>query len=187
MKKNNRPHNNCYWLLPGLFMAGEYPLSIRPEDSEHKLATIIGAGIRHFIDLTESCDPLAPYEHLLDTRVSADPLGYDRFPIPDMGLPSAPELTNAILDRIDQLMEDRRTLYVHCWGGIGRTGTIVGCWLVRHGMTGDAALAEIAKHWQLMEKRTRFPRSPQTDRQLEYVLHWSCNDSGPKCLNTGQR
>ena len=23
-------------------------------------------------------------------------------------------------------------VYVHCWGGVGRTGTVVGCWLVRH-------------------------------------------------------
>lgn len=187
MNPNTRPHDNCYWLLPELFMAGEYPSAIRAQDSEHKLAAIISAGIRHFIDLTEPRDPLAPYAPLLGTLVSTDPLGYDRFPIPDMGIPCSPDLTNAILDRIDHLIDQRRIFYVHCWGGIGRTGTIVGCWLVRHGMTGDEALAEIAKHWQLMEKRTRFPRSPQTDRQLEYVMHWSGNDSGPKCSRAGER
>ena len=31
-------------------------------------------------------------------------------------------------------------MYLHCWGGVGRTGTVVGCWLVRHGRTGDEAL-----------------------------------------------
>lgn len=29
-----------------------------------------------------------------------------------------------------------QTVYVHCYGGIGRTGTVVGCWLVRHGLSG---------------------------------------------------
>ena len=48
-------------------------------------------------------------------------------------------------------------VYVHCWGGIGRTGTTVGCWFVRHGRTGDQALAEIAERWQWMEKAIRFP------------------------------
>lgn len=31
-------------------------------------------------------------------------------------------------------------VYLHCWGGIGRTGTIVGCWLARNGFPGKAAL-----------------------------------------------
>ena len=43
---------------------------------------------------------------------------------------------------------DGKNVYVYCWGGIGRTSTAVGCWLVRHGMTGDEALAEIAERWQ---------------------------------------
>ena len=28
---------------------------------------------------------------------------------------------------------DGRKVYVHCWGGVGRTGTVVGCYLVRQG------------------------------------------------------
>lgn len=175
-----RPHENCYWLLPGLFMAGEYPTSIRPQDSANKLSAIVSTGIRHFIDLTEKRDPLAPYEPLLRELFAADPPGYDRFAIPDMGIPDSPDLTNAILDRIDGLMAGQRAVYVHCWGGIGRTGTIVGCWLVRHGMTGGQAMGRIAAHWQVMEKRTRFPRSPQTDMQVYYIHRWTHLDSGPK-------
>ena len=45
---------------------------------------------------------------------------------------------------LTQRDEGLEPVYVHCWGGIGRTGTVVGCWLVRHGMTGDEALAEFA-------------------------------------------
>lgn len=175
-----RPHDNCYWLLPRLFMAGEYPLAIRDQDSAHKLSAIVSAGIRHFIDLTEERDPLAPYEPLLGKLFAEDPPGYDRFAIPDMGIPDTPDLTNAILDRIDGLMAQRSVVYVHCWGGIGRTGTVVGCWLVRHGMTGEQALNRIATHWQVMEKRTRFPQSPQTDMQVYYIHRWAVLDSGPK-------
>ncbi|MBA3406233.1 MAG: dual specificity protein phosphatase family protein [Gemmatimonadaceae bacterium] len=35
------------------------------------------------------------------------------------------------------------SIYVHCWGGVGRTGTVVGCYIVRHGRTGDDALGEV--------------------------------------------
>ena len=39
-----------------------------------------------------------------------------------------------ILDDVDAALADGGAVYVHCWGGIGRTGTVVGCWLVRHGL-----------------------------------------------------
>ena len=45
-----------------------------------------------------------------------------------------------VLDAIDKDIADGRTVYVHCWGGIGRTGMVIGCWLVRHGMMVDRAL-----------------------------------------------
>ena len=65
-------------------------------------------------------------------------------PIPDTGNPK-PAQVESILDTIDTAIAAGRRVYVHCWGGIGRTGTIVGCYLVRHGLTGDQALAEIAR------------------------------------------
>lgn len=119
-----RPHDNCYWVLPGRLMAGEYPIAIREEDGRKKLSAIVAAGINHFIDLTHTRDPLDPYVELLRHAVahtSAAP-GYDRFAITDMGIPESPELTNAVLDRIDDLLAEDRVPYIHCWGGIGRTG-----------------------------------------------------------------
>jgi len=34
-------------------------------------------------------------------------------------------------------------VFVHCWGGVGRTGTVVGCLLVDAGHDGQAALDRI--------------------------------------------
>ena len=70
-------------------------------------------------------------------------------------------------------LDDDKSVYVHCWGGIGRTGTVVGCWLVRHGMTGDEALAQIVEWWRGMEKARIHPRSPQTREQHAYVRNWA--------------
>lgn len=155
-------------------MAGEYPIAIREEDGLRKLSAIVAAGISHFIDLTHAFDPLDPYEPMLQKMVSSPGQmpGYDRFAIEDMGIPDSHDLMNAVLDRIDGLLEQSRVPYVHCWGGIGRTGTVIGCWLVRHGRSGDEALETIAGHWASVAKRHRYPRSPQTDAQCEYVLQW---------------
>ena len=61
---------------------------------------------------------------------------------------------------------------VHCWGGIGRTGTVVGCYLIESGVveSGDVALALIAKKWKGVDKSWRVPRSPETRPQEKMVL-----------------
>ena len=76
----------------------------------------------------------------------------------------------AILDVIDDALQDDAPLYVHCWGGIGRTGTVVGCWLVERGRTGKEALADIV----LLRDRTkkRLIRSPEMEGQNVFVKQW---------------
>jgi protein-tyrosine phosphatase len=78
----------------------------------------------------------------------------------------------AALDAVDRGIGEGLGVYVHCLGGIGRTGTLVGCWLVRHGLAGDEALAAIAHGWKGVAKRWRAPRSPQTEEQHAYVRSW---------------
>jgi protein-tyrosine phosphatase len=43
-----------------------------------------------------------------------------------------------ILATIKRAIDERATEYVHCWGGIGRTGTVVGCWMVQEAGLTDA-------------------------------------------------
>jgi ADP-ribosylglycohydrolase len=79
-----------------------------------------------------------------------------------------------ILDAIDSALDTGQTVYVHCWGGVGRTGTVIGCWLVRHGRSGQAALREVATLYSAMSeaKRRRHPRSPETESQRRMIAHW---------------
>ena len=50
-----------------------------------------------------------------------------------------------ILARIRDEISAGRVVYVHCWGGKGRTSTVVGCLLIDDGLDYEAALARIAE------------------------------------------
>ncbi len=168
-----RPHANSYWVIPGRFLAGEYPGAYRAETARQRLQGYLNAGITYFVDLTHPNDGLAPYETILAevaTSVSMNAT-YRRLPVYDMSVPSKGQMVD-ILDTIDGALAAGEGVYIHCWGGIGRTGTAVGCHLVRHGLTGDAALAQIALWWQAVEKVVRSPRSPETDAQVRMIQEW---------------
>jgi hypothetical protein len=51
---------------------------------------------------------------------------------------------------------------------------VIGCWLVECGVAidGEEALAVIAKMWKTVEKCKRFPHSPETGPQFEFVKNF---------------
>ena len=171
--KTEQPSSNSYWVQQGCFAAGEYPGDKNPQFAAQKLEKLLDAGIDHFIDLTEPGE-LVPYVRIAkQTASSLDrQVGWERHSIRDLSVPQNPEQMTLILAAIDDALNEGKTVYVHCWGGVGRTGTVVGCWLVSHGHSGDEALRTIAGWWRHMEKAYRVPRSPETPEQFEYVRNW---------------
>lgn len=77
----------------------------------------------------------------------------------------------SILDAIDAQISNGRPVYLHCWGGVGRTGTIVGCWLARHGYAGNAALERLRELWSACPKSADRV-SPEKLCQQRYVRDW---------------
>ena len=171
----DRPLPNSYWVDPGRFAAGEYPGAKSPDEAAARLRTLLQAGIDHFIDLTEPRDGLEPYAAIAqeEARRLGVNIAHERHPIADLSVPRSPDEMTAILDAIDDAVGAGRTVYLHCWGGVGRTGTVVGCWLVRHRRTGDEALRQLAEWWQGVQKVHRQPRSPETAEQFRYVREWA--------------
>ena len=159
-----------YWVSPVCLMAGEYPGSVDLEDARPKLRWLLESGVSVFVDLTEA-DDLAPYAIALARE--ADRIGvapeYLRRPVRDWGKPTA-ELMSTILEDIDAAVEADKTVYLHCMAGLGRTGVVVGCYLVRHGMSGAEALDEIPRLRHAITGGAM--TSPYTDPQRNMVLMW---------------
>jgi hypothetical protein len=169
-----RPHPNCYWLIPGRVLAGEYPASQLQANATTRIDALLDAGIRQFVDLTEEHEGPGPYAEILDARARSRNLRivHRRFAIPDCGVPSTALMREA-LDAIYDALAAQESVYVHCWGGIGRTGTVVGCLLREQGLTHVEALDVIAAKWQSMEKRSLHPQSPEWPEQFAFILAWN--------------
>jgi hypothetical protein len=168
----DRPLLQSYWVLPDRLLAGEYPAAGLEESTRRQMDAFLEDGFNTFIDLTIP-DELPPYFEILaeQARAYQEEIRYQRFPIGDFGVPSQATM-KAILDAIDAALAEGRKVYVHCWGGVGRTGTSVGCYLIRHGLSGEQALAQLAEWWQNVPKSHYYPDSPETDEQAQFILDW---------------
>jgi len=166
----HRPIDNCYWVEPGRLLAGEYPRTTDDTTSLVKLNALVDAGVRAFINLTEKDEGLLPYNTLL-AQCNAEDVTHERFGIRDVAVPRSHKHTASILNAIDRRIAEGRIVYVHCWGGVGRTGVIVGCWLARHGHPGEAAAARLRELWQQCPKSAG-RQSPETEVQARYIVDW---------------
>lgn len=166
------PLNNTYWVIEDLLLAGEYPGDKGDDGARQKLAILLDAGIRTFIDLTETHE-LRPYEPVLLELASKrrTDVAYHRFSIRDVSIPSDTRHMKQILDTIEASIAQLKPAYVHCWGGVGRTGTVIGCLLARHGAPGEEALDRLQELWSACTK-SAWRDSPETDEQCDYVRSW---------------
>ena len=160
------PNYNSYWVIPDQFMAGEYPGHRFDEaKTEKRLDELLEAGITTFIDLTKPGERI-PYETTIQERAGyyQTKVEYHRFSIGDFGIPSQQEMRK-ILDTIHQAIASGKKPYIHCWAGMGRTGTAVGCYLVETGMIGSEALLKV-------DRLCYYAPSPQTIAQKDFVKFW---------------
>lgn len=167
-----RPILESYWVEPDRLLAGEYPGRFDEDSTRRRIDALIEAGFDTFIDLTRA-DEGPTYTQILfeEARVYEVKVTYERFPIGDFGRPTPQEM-QSILNRIEAGLQAGHKVYLHCWGGIGRTGTTVGCYLVRHGKTGKEALNQLAEWWRTVPKSRYHTRSPETQEQVAFIHHW---------------
>lgn len=170
------PFPLAYWIVPGQLMAGCYPGHASPEIADRQLGRLLDAGLRCFVDLMEEPPRGAPcYAERLEALARARGLRVERHhvPVEDHDVPS-----DAQLQGLEALLCARlaaaQPVYVHCWGGRGRTGVVAGLVLMRLG------LAE-GSPWAFLDRlREACPSpSPETDEQCRFVPAYAARVPAP--------
>ena len=167
----DNPIANSYWVTNGQLLAGGFPGALNQEETVNEVRSILQAGVSAFVDLTEEGEH-PPYTKALSEL--SNQLGssakHTRMPIRDLGVPSNPGMSR-ILRVIDEFLKNGEGVYVHCWGGIGRTGPVIGCYMVEQGVTGAEALHKIED----LRKPTPYSgvRSPDNEVHRKMVLGWA--------------
>ena len=173
------PFPKSWWVEPGRILAGCYPGSLFPDEADAKLTALLDAGIRSVCCLQEENEvgqdgqPFVNYLTRLNELAEARHLdiAWQRFPIDDGEVPSSP-LMQDILQAIELALNTNRPVYIHCWGGHGRTATVVGCWLVNQGFTGEQALERISQLRQFDPYLSK-QLAPYTEEQCQMVINWT--------------
>ena len=149
-------------------------LSVMPKpSSEHLEADILhykSLGVTKILCLLESQE----IKHLgLENQEAlciSHSLLYQNVPIVDRGVPELSLLKTLIPQLLDEI-EKGAHLAIHCYGGVGRTGTVANCLLIASGMSATQALDKI--------HQSRQCKSPNIPEQIqcinEYFQHLQDN------------
>lgn len=177
------PIKNSYSVHKDLnIFAGEYPGAKDVNECRMKVQdSFCWSNIKYFYDLT--CEgELTPYANFLDGNKC-----YFRFPIPDCGVPAntgiVARLCQEIIYRGENGTKPYDGIYVHCWGGVGRTGTIVAC-LYAYLMKNQGMSVEdiYSKSMQQLQDafskcpKSKFRVSPENYMQREFVRKFIENE-----------
>ncbi len=149
---------------------GEYPVwdwdkGVR----KRQLGLYTDFGITDFLDLTESGE-MPPYAEFLPSGVRRH-----TFPFPDGGIPKNVESVVDLFRWMETLFAEHPDcrLYIHCHGGVGRTGTIVSCYYIwfEH-LSSDEAIAKMRSRFAF-HGRSSWMRAPENRQQEDFIRRFA--------------
>lgn len=173
------PVDRSYWVVDGMFLAGAYPGSPVAAQHRQRIEGLWHAGLRTFVSLMEETERnnarqlFTPYYDVLQELAarSNESAAHLRFAVRDLSVPT-PAVMQSILDAIDHSLKADRSVYLHCFGGVGRTGTVVCCWLLRHGFATPTTVVPLLGQLRRADRHACGRRAPETSAQIEFVESW---------------
>ncbi|CAM9678370.1 unnamed protein product, partial [Discosporangium mesarthrocarpum] len=193
------PTMESNWVLPGKLLVGAYPASIDDDQHAHLLCGILLEGVSTFVclqqeylaegvteDMWKSGKAIRPYyqdvlqllKKLQELRrknpqvypsiIPPEKADFVHFPIVDCDVADDAKVLQLAL-QLSSRVASGEVMYLHCWGGHGRTGTVVSIML--HLMYGLGA-KESMERCQFVHDVRRVPidvGSPQTESQRQQV------------------
>jgi protein-tyrosine phosphatase len=181
-ESNEVPFPRSYWVRPTDFLAGCYPGAPELPDAIRKLSHLLDVGIRRVINLMEPEETdhqghvFEAYAPVLVRLAAERGIKVDciRMPIPDQCVTTR-EMMRQILDAIDDSIDNDMPVYVHCWGGKGRTATVVGCWLARHGIANGEDALQRVQYLRRNDPTAEQP-APENRIQCNMVRNWQVGE-----------
>lgn len=175
------PYERSYWVLPNKLLAGEIPSSKTENRKLEKINNLLDCNIDVIINLMEVVEMNFSDEILEDYSITLfeaaakrnKKIEMLRFAIKDLNIPSESFMIE-ILNKIDEQIALGKKVYVHCWGGVGRTGTVIGSYLIRHGYSTPEKVIDTINY---LKRTTNIAHrsSPETEEQRQFILNWSKN------------
>ncbi|KAG1669302.1 hypothetical protein FOA52_014863 [Chlamydomonas sp. UWO 241] len=181
------------WLVPGRVMLGRYPhveksRCASEEQGRAQLKAVLGAGVSTFVCLQDELPPqgsfpagatiegFAAYKPVAESiRAAAGggaaPLHFVHAPIVDMDTPLTAMLHRLLADLRTRLAGGE-TLYIHCWGGRGRAGTVGATLLASaFGVQIEEALERVQRAYNT--RNDEQPKSPETAAQFAFIRRYA--------------
>ena len=168
------PTRRSFWVVQDRLAGGAYPgKKGRHDDPDNPKAVqdLLAAGIDVFINLTQDF-PGGTDEHLNHYDLGAEGKAViERYPIIDVSIPRFDTMSE-IIDSINDHLSEGKNVYVHCWGGSGRTGTVLGCWLIDQKLANGETVLNTLSELRRGDLDGGHKDIPQTIEQAEFIFDW---------------
>ena len=166
------PFERSYWVLPNKLMAGEVPTHVNLDQTYIKLDALMAIGVDVVINLMEPDEKNSQGKSFFDyfEYLKQFEIKTYRMPIVDLSVPTVEEM-HQIIRLIDLNLKVGKTVYFHCWGGVGRTGTVLGCFLKQFGYASNKNVFQLI-HYLKRTTPINERDSPETNEQRDFVLNW---------------
>jgi len=139
---------NFSWLIQGEIAGMARPMSMVAD-----LEFLKDNGIEAIVSLTEI--------PLHKTLIEEFGFEYKHIPIPDLASPAQEQIEEFVFF-VNNLTTSKKKIVVHCDAGIGRTGTMLACYLVNKGCSANS----------ISEVRKKRPGSIETIEQEDTILKY---------------